>query len=146
MLWFFHSPCLTGGMAFMAGNQFQFRTVDEDFPFGGLESQDVGDEGEGHGIEVGLELDEALGRADPEGDLGTVVRVCGQGKESVFFLLFKELDNDSSGGIVKVWVGFSRSHQRAVARRCSRSWKSRALRRFFSTNKNGASILPFVSG
>lgn len=61
MPWLFHSSCLTGGMAFMAGNQFQFRTVDEDFPFGGLESQDVGDEGEGHGIEVGLKLDKTLG-------------------------------------------------------------------------------------
>jgi len=118
MFWLFHSLCLPGGKPFMPGNQLQFRTVD---PFGGLESQDIGDEGEGDGIEVGLKLDKALGGADPEGDFGTVIRVCGQGKEGIFFLFFKELENDPAGGVMAVRVGFFPEPQRAVARRCSRS-------------------------
>lgn len=130
----------------MPGNQFQFRTVDEDFPFGSFESQNIGDEGKGYGIEVGLKLDKALGGADPEGDFGTVVRVCGQGKESIFFLFFKEFDNDSSGGIVEVRVGSFPEPPTGGSAQMLHILEVSGIEEIFSTNKNGASILPLVSG
>ena len=70
----------------------------------------------------------------------------GQGKESVFFLLFKEFDNDSSGGIVEVWVGFFPKPPAGGSAQMLQILEVSGIEEIFSTNKNGASILPFVSG
>lgn len=103
--WILDFLAKASGLAFMPGQDFQVRTVEEDLLFRGLEAQNIADVPGGHRVPVGFKLRETIRPADHQPDLGRVVGESREGLQGALLRLEKKLQRRSFGSVVAMKVG-----------------------------------------
>jgi hypothetical protein len=88
----------------MVCHQLDFRTIDEDFMLGGLESEYIRHILVWYRVEVGIELKKAVDPANPQGHFRRVIMMKGQWLKGILLLFHKQFQRGTTGGVMDMLV------------------------------------------